>query len=272
MLDFLALLFNSLIINPMINSLLFLYSLLGGQFWLAIILFTVLVKIITFPLNWQQIKSSRAMMDLQHSKAWQDMQKKYAKDKEKLAQATMAIYKEKGVSPFGSCLPTLIQFPVLIGLYQSITRVLTPAPLQLLDLTGLIYPFLSNVEKLIPVNPHFLWMNLGQPERLLIPGLAFGIPTLAILVVLSTYIQQKLIVMPGADASQAQMTQMMNLYMPLMFGYFVMSYSSGLGLYFFISNLLTIAQYALTGQVDWKNVLTLPSFGRTAAPARSSKK
>ncbi|MBI4770718.1 MAG: membrane protein insertase YidC [Chloroflexi bacterium] len=268
---------DQLILNPMVNALLFLYSLLGGQLWLAIILFTVLIKLITFPLNWQQMKSQQAMQDMQASKDWQDIQKKHAKDKEKLAQAQMKLYKEKGVNPLGSCLPTLIQFPVLIGLYQSITRVLPTAPLQLLDLSNHIYSFFPNVERLIPLNPHFLWMNLGQPERLLIPGLPFGIPTLAILVVVTTFLQQKLITPPTtADPSQQQMTRMMGLYMPLLFGYFVMSYSSALGLYFVLSNVLTIVQYAATGKVDWKNLFSFstgsprPAGARPAA-ARSKK-
>lgn len=262
---------DTLILDPMMNSLLFLYSLLGGQFWLAIIIFTVLIKVITLPLTWQQQKSAQAMQDLQKSKEWQEMQKKHAKDRQKLSQAQMALYKEKGVSPFGSCLPTLIQFPVLIGLYQAISRVLADGPLQLLDLSGHIYPFLPRAEQLIPLNARFLWMNLAQPERLVLPFLAFGIPTLAILVVITTFLQQKLITPPTTgDPSQAQMTRMMGLYMPLLFGYFAMSFSSGLALYFVVSNLLTIAQYAVTGKLDWKNLLSFAPR-QPVAPVRGKK-
>ena len=262
---------DTYILDPMINSLLFLYSLVGEQFWLAIILFTLLIKVITFPLNWQQQKSAQSMQALQQSKEWQDMQKKYAKEKDKLAQAQMALYKEKGVSPFGSCLPTLIQFPVLIGLYQAIQRVLADAPLQLLDLSGHIYSFLPNAEQLIPLQSKFLWMNLAQPERLVLPFIPFGIPFLAILVVLTTFVQQKLLTPPTTgDPSQAQMTRMMGMYMPIMFGWFALSFSSGLALYFIVSNLLAVGQFALTGRIDWKNLFTLSSrqAARESRPGR----
>ena len=263
---------DTFIFDPMINSLLFLYSLVGEQFWLAIILFTLLIKVITFPLNWQQQKSAQAMQALQKSKEWLDMQKKYAKEKDKLAQAQMKLYKEKGVSPFGSCLPTLIQFPVLIGLYQSIQRVLADGPLQLLDLSGHIYSFFPNAEQLIPLHSKFLWMNLAQPERLVLPFLPIGIPVLAILVVLTTFVQQKLFTPPTTgDPSQAQMTRMMGLYMPLFFGYFALSFSSGLAIYFIVSNLTAVGQYALTGRIDWKNLFTFTSRPPARA-ARANKK
>ena len=82
----------------------------------------------------------------------------------------MRVYKEKGVSPFGSCLPTLIQFPIIIALYQSITRSLAVTPLQLLDLSENI----TRGAYLIPLNRDFLWMDLSQPERIYILGI--GIP------------------------------------------------------------------------------------------------
>ncbi|MGE5221164.1 MAG: YidC/Oxa1 family membrane protein insertase, partial [Omnitrophica WOR_2 bacterium] len=181
---------DTLIINPMINTLLWIYSVLGG-FGLSIIVFTILVRLITYPLTVQQLKSAQAMQDMQKSKKWQDLQKKYKDDKQKLQQEQMKLYQEMGINPLGSCLPTLIQFPIIIGLYQAIIRALAVTPVQLLDLSAHIYPFV-NAAKLIPINNQFLWMDLSQPERLLIPGLGFGIPILAIVVVVTTYLQSKL--------------------------------------------------------------------------------
>jgi YidC/Oxa1 family membrane protein insertase len=105
---------STLILDPMINSLIWIYSGLAQNFGLAIIVFTILVRLITYPLTASQIKSTKAMQDMQKSKKWQDMQKKHKGDREKLAQEQMKLYKEEGVSPFGSCLPTLIQFPVTV--------------------------------------------------------------------------------------------------------------------------------------------------------------
>ena len=145
---------DTIIINPMTNLLLWIYDVLGHgphMFGLAIILFTILIKVITWPLNASQVKGAQAMQELNNDKEWQEIQKKYAKDKEKLAQEQMRIYKERGINPFASCLPTLIQFPIIIGLYQSITRALSITPFDMLKLARTIYPF-QNVEGIIPLN------------------------------------------------------------------------------------------------------------------------
>ena len=247
---------DTLILNPMINSLLWIYSILFENFGLAIIAFTILVRLITFPLTAQQIKSTQKMQDLQKSKKWQDMQKKFKDDKEKLSQEQMKLYKEEGVSPFGSCLPTLIQFPIIIGLYQAIIRALAVTPIQLLDLSKHIYPFI-NASALIPLNQEFLWMNLSMPEKdwgLTIAG--FGIPILAIIVVITSYLQTKLMTPASATPDQgAQMGRAMGLYMPFFMGYLAYTFSSGLALYFVTSNLVGILQYGLMGRLDWRNLM-----------------
>lgn len=240
----------------MINSLMWIYTGLAQNFGLAIIVFTILVRLLTYPLTASQIKSSKAMQDLQKSKKWQDMQKKYKNDREKLAQEQMNLYKEMGVSPFGSCLPTLIQFPIIIGLYQAVIRALAVTPLQLLELTRHIYPFYA-AAALIPLNNYFLWMDLSQPEKdfgISIAG--YGIPILAILVVGTTFLQSKLMTPPSTTGDQgANMSRAMNLYMPLFMGYLAYSFPSGLALYFVTSNLAGILQYGIMGRLDWRNLL-----------------
>ena len=247
---------NTLILNPMINTLLLIYSFIGENFGLAIILFTILVRLITYPLTASQMKSTQAMQNLQKSKKWQEIQKKYKDDREKLAQEQMKVYKEMGVSPFGSCLPTLIQLPIIFGLYQAISRALAVTPIQLLDLSRNVYPFI-NAASLIPLNNRFLWMDLSLAEKdfgLAIAGI--GIPILAILVVISTYLQSKLMTPTASPGEQgAQMTQAMNLYMPFFMGYLAYSFSSGLALYFVTSNLVGILQYAVMGKLDWRNLI-----------------
>ena len=248
-------------ISLMINILLFIYDLIGQNFGWAIIIFTILVRVVTYPLNARQMKSSKAMQELQSSKKWQDIQKKYKDDKETLAQKQMEIYREMGISPFGSCLPLLIQFPIIIGLYQAIIRALAVTPLQLVNLSKHI----NDGANLIPINSQFWWMELSEPERLPIFGI--GIPILAILVVITSYIQTKMVSPTGgapADGGQgAQMTQAMTLYMPFLMGYLALTFASGLALYFIATNLATIAQYVITGQANFKNILPkLPNFNR----------
>lgn len=246
---------STIILNPMINILLVIYGFLGN-FGVAIILFTILIRLITYPLNAQQMKSTMAMTELQKSKKWQEMQKKYKDDREKQAQEQMKLYKEAGVSPFGSCLPTLIQFPIIIGLYQAIIRALAVTPISLIDLSKHIYPFV-NAAKLIPLNNRFLWMDLSLPEKdfgLAIAGI--GIPILAILVVITTYLQSKLMTPVANPGDQgAQMSKAMNLYMPLLMGWLAYSFSSGLALYFVASNLVGVLQYAAMGKLNWRNLL-----------------
>ena len=231
-----------------INVLLWIYDAIGQNFGVAIILFTILIRIITWPLNAQQMKGAKAMQDLQNDKEWQKIQKKYAKDREKLAQEQMRVYREKGINPFGSCLPTLIQFPIIIALYQSIIRALASTPLDLLKLSRSLNTEILDVANLIPLNSKFLWMDLGQPEPYYI---------LAVVVALTTYVQSKLTLPASSNPNDqsAAMGQSMAYTMPLMLGWFALTFPSGLAVYFVASNVLGIIQYAAQGKANWSNLL-----------------
>ena len=253
---------DTFIIAPFLNALLYIYTLVWNNFGLAIILFTILIKLITHPLMVKQIKGAQAMTDLQKDPRWIEAQKKHKGDKEKLSQVQMQLYKELGVNPFASCLPTLIQFPIIIGLYQSIMLGLASSPLELLKLTGHLYPQFLDVSTLIPLNSRFLWMDLGLPESLKLSFLPFGIPILAIIVLVTTYLQSRLMTPPSANPGDqgAQMSKMMNMYMPFLMGYLALTFSSGLAVYFVASNLVGILQYALLGKLDIKNLI--PGMGK----------
>jgi len=251
-----------IIVNPFITVLLFLYQILGGNVVLAIVVFTILVRLATYPLTLKQQRSAKAMQELQPE--LKKLQEKYKNDREKLAQAQMQLWREHGASPLAGCLPLLIQFPILIGLYRAIVATLAATPLQLLDLSGRIWvPDLSN---LVPLDNKFLWLNLAVPDPLYV---------LPILVVVTTWLQQKLL-MPttptssGGDKSADQaaaMTRQMTTLMPIMFGFFALSFASGLSIYFIASNLIGIAQYAMMGKIDIRQLL-----GRRAeVPATPTK-
>ncbi len=123
---------DAFIVTPFVNALLFIYSLIGN-FGLAIILFTILIRLVTHPLTVQQLKGTTAMQELQKDKRWIEAQAKYKNDKEKLSQVQMQLYKELGVNPFASCLPTVIQFPILIGLYSALIAASANTPIELLS-------------------------------------------------------------------------------------------------------------------------------------------
>jgi YidC/Oxa1 family membrane protein insertase len=247
---------TNVILNPMVNSLLLIYQFLFHNFGIAIIVLTALIRLITMPLTLRQQRSMEKMQEMQRSKRWQDIEKKFKGDKPRIQQEQMKLYRELGVNPFGGCLPLLLQFPIIIGLYQSITRALATVPMQLLELSKHMYPFIPAA--LIPLNSHFLWWDLSQPERVVAPELfGFGIPVLTILVVATSYLQTKMTTPPSGDSQGAQMSKMMSLYMPFLFGFFAYSYAAGLALYFVTTNVMTIAQYAALGKVNWRQVLSL---------------
>ena len=260
-------------VNLFLNLLLFIYKIVGN-FGLAIIIFTVLIKLITHPLMQSQIKSSKAMAELQQDPEYLEMMDKYKNDKEKLAQEQMKLYQKKGINPTASCLPTLIQLPIIFALYQAVIAAIVSTPLGMLDLIKRVIPSWIKVSEVFPINPNFLWMNLGMPERLYIGN--FGLPVLAILVLLTTILQTKL-TQPetpkdenGGGASAAMMTGMMNIYMPLLMGFMAYSLASGLALYFLVSNIFTICQYAVLGTLHWENLKFLEK--KKPAPKPQAKR
>lgn len=248
---------DTFIINPMINALLFLYQILGGSFGLAIIVFTIIIRLATYPLTASSQKSMKKMQELQSSKEWQDVAKKYAKDKEKLQAEQMKMLQAAGANPIGGCLPTIIQLPVLIGLYQAINNVIPSTPLQLFSLSQRMYDFFPSI--LIPLQKHFLWLNLAQPEHLVIPGIPFAIPVLAGLVMITSWVSQRIIPTMSADPSGGSTNLIMNIFMVILITQISLTLASGLSLYFIVTNLLTIVQYMLMGKVAWRQVFSFSS-------------
>lgn len=243
---------DTLIIQPFTNVLLAI-TMVVKNFGVAIILFTLLIKLVTYPLTAKQLKQTSAMQKLQSDPRYKKMMEKYRDNKEKLAEEQMKLYKETGVSPFGSCLPTLIPLPIIFGLYQSIIKAMAATPLEILRLERLVYPFLD-ATKILPIQNRFLWMDLGQPERL--PILGIQIPILAVIVVATTWLQTKVMTPPstGAGDQAAAMTKSMNLYMPVLTGWMAYSLASGLALYFLVSNVATVVQYSAQGRANWSRL------------------
>ena len=231
-------LWNLIIVDPMLNGLIALSSLLpkAVEFGLAIIILTIVVRLILTPLTLRQLKSTKAMQSMQPK--IQELQKKYAKNKQKLQQEMMKVYKETGVNPIGCMWPMLVQLPVWIALYQSIMRALATTPENLLDLSRHLY-FWQIVNQALPLNSHFLWLDLGQTDNYLI---------LPILVGVSMWVQQKMTTAPSTDPRQQSMSSMMTLMMPFMFGMLCMMFPSGLALFWLVSTVIGIAtQYFIGG-------------------------
>jgi len=151
---------DTLIVNPMINALLWFYNLLGQNFILAIAFLTILIRLITLPLNMRQQRSMMRQQELQPE--INAIQKKYRDNPQKMNEE----FKRIGYNPadtLSGCLPTLLQFPILIGLYQAITTILGTTPQALFELVPRVYSAI-NVTQLIPVENKFAWLNLSQPD------------------------------------------------------------------------------------------------------------
>lgn len=227
------------ILNPMINALLILYDLLGTNFFLAIAVFTLLIRLLTLPLNLRQQRASMRMQEMQPQV--QAIQKKYRDNPQKMQEEFQKIGYNPAESLLG-CLPLLIQFPILIGLYRAIIVVLGSTPQALFELTQRVYDFID-LTALLPVDNQFYWLNLAQPDPLFV---------LPILVFATTFLQQKLLT-PQTKKSDnkkgdepenpmAGMTQSMQYTMPLMFGFFALQFPAGLSLYFVLSNIIGMGQ------------------------------
>ncbi len=226
--------FDLVILQPMLNFLVLLSGLLFGSFGLAILVLTVIIRLVTFPVHARQVKSQRAMQELQPK--LKEMQKKYAKDKDRLGTETMRLYKEHGVNPLGCALPMLVQFPIWIGLYQSVIQGLGFAPENLVGLSRQLY-HVPMIQEQVPLNDQFLWLDLGSGDIFM-----------AILVAASMWVLQKMSAPTAVDPSQQSMSRMMLWIMPLMFGFFALTFPSGLALYWAATNILSIAiQYRTTG-------------------------
>ncbi len=240
---------DTIIVNPMTNALMLLYDFLGNNFVLAIAVFTVLIRLITLPLNLRQQRSSMEMQEKQPQ--IQAIQKKYKDNPQKMQEE----FKKIGYNPTDTltgCLPLLIQFPILIGLYRAIITLLGSTPQALFELTDRIYAVVDQIVDVgtaLPIPNKFLWLNLAQPDPYyVLPVLVFG----------TMFISQKLLTpstkkddgnkkkKEQSDNPMAGMTQSMQYTMPLMFGFFSLSFPSGLSIYFILSNVIGIGQGYLT--------------------------
>jgi YidC/Oxa1 family membrane protein insertase len=240
--------------NPILNVLIVLSHVLFGQFGLAIIALTIIVRLVSWPLTRRQLQSTKAMQDMQPK--LQELQKKYGKNKQKLQQEMMKLYKEAGVNPLGCLWPMLIQFPIWIALYQAIMSALATTPEHLLNLADRLYSW-EMVSQSIPLSSQFLGLDLGQ-TALQAGGLGL---LLAIIVGGTMWIQQKMTTAPSVDPRQGATQRMTTLMMPLMFGFFTLMFPSGLALYWAVSNIIGIVtQYFFTG--GWGYLKFRSPFGQ----------
>ena len=234
----------------MINGLVMLYAYLFLNFGIAIVAFTLLVRLALVPLTVKQSRQIKAMGALQPK--MKEIQDRYKGDRQRASQETMKLYREQGVNPLGCLGPMFIQFPIWIGLYQAILQTVPSNPESLVGLSRHLYEWLPQVHGVIPIDSDFLWMDLALPDPT-----PFVMP---VLVGVSMWVMQKMTTMPTADERQASTNRMMLWMMPAMFGFFTLNFPSGLALYWVVSNVVGVAiQGFVTG---WDPLINLFKFRR----------
>lgn len=260
-------LFNLIFTFPIFNVLVSLYHLFG-DFALSIIVLTLIIKLVLFPLTLKQLKSMKATQALQPQ--MQEIRKKYAKDQQGQAVAMQALYKEYGVNPVAGCLPLLIQLPVLYGLFYALRTGLDTNKVSAIN--NILYPFVKHFTTFPNINLNwFSFLNSAWVVPLNHPDPTHILPVLA---AAATFIQLRMSQVktaPGAatDASTQSM-KMMQYIMPVFILFLGWGYPAGLALYWTTSTIFqAVQQYFVTG---WGSLLVKPDFQLAPAGAGSAGK
>lgn len=227
-------LFNIILYQPIFNLLVWLYNIIPGHdIGIAIIILTIIIKLVLYPLSLQSIKAQKAMKDLQPK--LEELKRKYKDNKEQLSREMMALYKKEKINPASSCLPLLIQLPFFIAVYRVFRSGLTSNSFDLL------YSFVHNPGALNPVA--FGFIDLSKPNFYL-----------ALLAGAAQFWQAKMMTTkqppkpvqgqePSKDESlTAAMNKQMLYVMPVITVVIGMSLPGGLALYWFVTTLLMALQ------------------------------
>jgi len=220
--------FETLFYQPVLNLLVFLYNIVpGNDLGIAIVLLTIIIKVLLFPLSKKSIKSQKELQELQPK--IKEIKEKYKNNKEELGRETMKLYKENNVNPFSSCLPLLIQLPFLFAVFRVFRNGFENGSLDL------VYAFIANPGTINQISLGFL--NLSEPNIYL-----------AILAGLAQYWQAKMMMStratPKVDGSKdedmmAIMNKQMIYMMPVLTIFIGITLPGGLTFYWLITTLLT---------------------------------
>lgn len=233
-------LFTIIFYQPILNLLVFLYNTVSFQdLGVAIILLTIVIKLLLWPLGQKSIKSQKALQELQPK--IEELKKKYADNKVELSRATMDLYKESKINPLSSCLPLLIQLPFLFAVYQVFRDGLN-------NKLDLVYSFIYKPEIIQGVS--FGFLDLNKPNIYL-----------AVLAGLAQFVQAKMMMTKQAPiknevAKDENMAAIMNkqmlYFMPAITIFIGISLPGGLTLYWFVITALTALQQVVVFNLDKK--------------------
>ena len=243
--DFLSVAFNELLLKPLINILVLLYALIpGADLGVVIIVLTILIRVVLYPLSHKALKSQKALAELQPK--IKELQEKYKNDKEKQAKATMELYQQEHVNPFSGCAPLLLQLPLFIALFQ-----LFRVDFAHFD-SNLLYSFVHPPSSFDTT--FFGLIDLAKASKETWAG-----KTLALITGLSQYFQSKTLssqqsLKPQDKSQFSQMMQMQMTYMmPIFTVFIVWSFAAGIALYWLVTTLFSIFQQYLINKKTSSN-------------------
>jgi len=246
---------------PLGQVLTWLYDLIP-IYGIDIMILTLLVSLLLFPLTLKQTRSMKAMQEIQPEV--KKLQKEYKDDREELNKQMMALYQERGVNPAAGCLPLILQMPIWFALYRVFRTSPNPDDPTVLEPSDIVPAGSDLADALLTPGGHsstkFLSLDMLQaPSEAFSNGLSTGIPAivLVLLIVATSFYQvhqttrrQKKNGQQQEANKQAQQMQMISRIMPLFMGFISWSFPMGLGLYFFVSNLFRVGQQAVIFRMD----------------------
>jgi YidC/Oxa1 family membrane protein insertase len=260
--------FTTILVQPLINGLVLFYKVLGQNLGVAILVFSVFLIFLMRPLTKPYLESMKKIKALEPQLA--KLKKKYAGDKLKMSQAQADLYKQNKINPAGGCVPYLLQFAVLIALFNVFTTILAGNVDTAANVNKLLYAPLKLSENEI-LNTRFLYLNLSKPDTFSVPGIPFALPGIFLLLatvaqflsvkITSPYLsaEQKVAqkTKTGSDDMQVAMQKSMTYTLPLMTLIFGLRFPSGLALYWLVFSLVNVWQQV--GMSGWGSLTPLVS-------------
>jgi len=251
--------FNLILIQPLANGLILFYKILGQNIGLAIIAFSLFLRLVLNPLTKPYMTSMKKIKEAEPQLA--RLKERYKNDKTGLMKAQADFYKERGINPGAGCLPYLLQIIVLIALFNVFAKVLVTDGKGVSNINSYLYPPLR-FEETVQLNTRFLYLDMTKSDKFVISGLPFPLPGPILILAALLQLASSIMMLPAISAEQklAKKTagkeddmqasmQKSTMYMfPLMTIIFGMSFSSGLALYWAVFSAFQVwQQYQTSG-------------------------
>lgn len=245
--------FTVILVQPLTNGLILVYKLLGQNLGIAILVFSLILIFIMRPLTKPYLESMKKIKALEPQLA--KLRKKFGSDKMKMSQLQADLYKQNKINPLGGCLPYILQFIILIALFNVFTTTLSGGAETTAKVNNLLYAPLKFTQNEV-LNTKFLYLNISKPDTFNIPGVPFALPGIFLLLATIAQFLSVKITAPylsaeekiaqktkgGADDMQVAMQQSMTYTLPLMTLIFGLRFPSGLALYWLVFSVVNVWQ------------------------------